>query len=173
MRDDFVASLKAVLANRAGSVCSNPACGSPTAGPHTDPSKAVNMGVAAHITAASPGGPRFDTKMPSAERSGIENGIWLCQFCAKLVDSDTERFPAEKLRRWKIAAETKILRALNGLPAEDFFPQPVSVVHAPIPRISGLDYVDARERLVDAGWQPHRQHWSHPSEPDMQSGNGL
>ena len=39
--------------------------GSATAGPLDDPAKAVNIGVAAHITAASPGGPRFDDTLTS------------------------------------------------------------------------------------------------------------
>jgi hypothetical protein len=110
--------------------------------------------------------------MSPEERSSIDNGIWLCQSCAKLVDSDAQRFPVERLRHWKISAETKMLRALNGLATAGYLPQPASAIHTPIPRISGLTYDEARERLVDAGWQPHRQHWSHASEPDIQCGNG-
>lgn len=172
-RDEFPGSVRTVLGNRAGGVCSNPVCGCPTGGPHSDPTKSLNIGVAAHIAAASPGGPRFDANMSPQERSGIENGIWLCQSCAKLVDSDAQRFSVETLRRWKISAEAKMLRALNGLPPEDYLPQPASAIHSPIPRISGLTYDEARERLLEAGWQPHRQHWSHASEPGMQCGNGL
>lgn len=172
-RDEFPAPVRTVLANRAGGVCSNPACGCSTIGPHTDPEKALSIGVAAHMAAASPGGPRFDPSMSSDERSGIENGIWLCQSCAKLIDSDTQRFPLETLRRWKILAEAKMLRALSASSTDDYFPQPATAIHTPIPRISGLPYDEARERLIAAGWQPHMQHWSHASEPDMQYGNGL
>lgn len=172
-RDEFPGSVKTVLAKRAGGVCSNPACGCSTVGPHTDPAKALSIGVAAHIAAASMGGPRFDASMSADERSGIENGIWLCQSCAKLVDSDTLRFSLETLRRWKIIAEAKILRSLSGSQAEDYLPQPASAIHTPIPRIAGLTYDEARERLIGAGWQPHQQRWSHASEPDMQHGNGL
>ena len=172
-REDFSASLKAVLAKRVVNLCSNPDCGISTAGPHTDPGKAVNTGVAAHITAASPGGPRFDADLSSVQRCDVENALWLCQTCAKLVDSDTHRFTAQTLRHWKVLAEAKALRSLNGHPSPDYLPQPASEGHSPIPKIAGLTYGDARQRLVEAGWQPHRHHWTHAAEPDMQYGNGL
>lgn len=77
LRDDFTTADKAVLAKRVGSICSNPDCRAAPSGPHSDPNKAVNTGVAAHITAASPGGPRFDSALSPEERSNLENGIWL------------------------------------------------------------------------------------------------
>lgn len=172
-RDDFSSASKAILAKRVGLRCSNPDCGVPTAGPHTDPDKAVNTGVAAHITAASPGGPRFDANLSSEQRSDLENALWLCQNCAKLVDSDSSRFTAHTLRHWKVLAEAKAQRSLNSLPSQEYLPQPPSALHSPIPKIAGLTYDDARHRLLEAGWQPHRQHWSHASEPDIQFGNGL
>jgi hypothetical protein len=153
--------------------CSNPDCTASTAGPHTDPDKAVNTGVAAHITAASPGGPRFDASLTNDQRSDLENALWLCQNCAKLVDSDSSRFTAQTLRHWKVRAEAKAQRSLNSLPSQEYFPQPPSAIHTPIPKIAGLTYDDARRQLLEAGWQPHRHHWSHASEPDMQYGNGL
>jgi hypothetical protein len=63
------------------------------------------LGVAAHITAASPLGPRYDFALTKEQRSAPENGIWLCQNCAKLIDSDTLRFPSQILRHWKQSAE--------------------------------------------------------------------
>lgn len=86
-------------------LCSNPECRAHTTGPQTDPLKIVNVGVAAHITAAAPGGPRFDSGLSDKERAAATNGIWLCQNCAKLIDSDTARFSASHLRGWKLAAE--------------------------------------------------------------------
>jgi hypothetical protein len=80
---------------------------------------------------------------------------------------------ASTLRHWKVLAEAKAQRSLNSLPVQKYFPQPTSAVHSPIPKIAGITDEDARHRLVDAGWQPHRQHWSHAAEPDMQYGNGL
>ena len=60
MRDDFSEDVKRIPAFRVSTTCSNPDCQADTAGPQEDPSKAVNLGVAAHITSASAGDPRFD-----------------------------------------------------------------------------------------------------------------
>ena len=104
-RDDFSVRIKDTLARRVGMQCSNPYCRRTTSGPQSDPNKSVNIGVAAHITAASARGPRYVPTLSKRERSSIENGIWLCQNCAKLVDSDEKRFTVELLRQWKKAAE--------------------------------------------------------------------
>lgn len=76
------------------------------------------MGVAAHIVAAAKGGPRADDTMPAEELTAIANGIWLCQTCSKLIDSDTERFVIALLRKWKESAERRardeIERAARG-----------------------------------------------------------
>jgi hypothetical protein len=105
MRYDFPEDVKRILAFRVSTTCSNPECQADTAGPQEDPSKAVNLGVAAHITSASAGGPRFDTNLAPDQRGGAENGIWLCQNCAKLIDNDVIRYPEKILRAWKDIAE--------------------------------------------------------------------
>jgi hypothetical protein len=107
MSDDFSDAVKKALADRVGHLCSNPECRALTSGPQEDPRKAVNLGVAAHITAASPGGPRYASKLSPEERSGHENGIWLCQNCAKLIDNDPARFTVDVLRKWKSGAEAE------------------------------------------------------------------
>jgi hypothetical protein len=66
---------------------------------------AINLGVAAHITAASRNGPRYDALLTEAERRNGENGIWLCQNCAKLIDNDSIRYSVKLLQDWKIRAE--------------------------------------------------------------------
>jgi tetratricopeptide (TPR) repeat protein len=105
VRDEFKAPVKATLAMRVGHRCSDPDCGAVTSGPGIQPDKYVNVGVAAHITAASRGGPRFDETLGSAERGSASNGIWLCQTCAKLIDSDVDRYTVELLKSWKAQAE--------------------------------------------------------------------
>jgi hypothetical protein len=105
MGDDFSEPVKRVLASRVGNLCSNPDCRALTSGPQTDVSKAINLGVAAHLTAASPGGPRYDRDLLPEERSAPANGIWLCQNCSKLVDNDAAQFSLEVLTKWKTAAE--------------------------------------------------------------------
>lgn len=82
-------------------------------GPTTDGAGVVNVGVAAHMTAAAPGGPRYDATRSESERSSFANGIWLCQIHAKLIDDDEERFPIGVLKRWKAAAEYRAAREVG------------------------------------------------------------
>jgi len=113
VRDEFTNATKEELANRVGFRCSNPACRQPTRGPQSDSSGIVNIGVAAHITAASPDGPRYDPTLTAEQRRSAENGIWLCQTDGKLVDSDAVRYTVESLRAWKVAAEQVAARELE------------------------------------------------------------
>ena len=111
MREEFPEQIKRVLANRVGNRCSR--CGALTSGPQADSSKALNVGVASHITAASPGGPRYNPALTPELRIGVENGIWLCQTCAKLIDNDIQLFTIELLQSWKSDAEGKALKAIG------------------------------------------------------------
>lgn len=65
------------------------------------------VGVSAHITAASPEGPRYDSTMSAEERRSPSNGIWLCQIHAKAIDDDEERFSVSLLHAWKNEAERR------------------------------------------------------------------
>ncbi len=114
MRDDFPQKVADNLAKRVANHCSNPNCRKKTSGPHTEAEKALNIGVAAHITAASPGGPRYDPTLTPAQRKSGRNGIWLCQFCAKLIDNDVAQFPTELVLRWKGEAEGKALQEISA-----------------------------------------------------------
>ena len=114
MRDDFPLPTKELLAERVAYRCSNPECRQVTSGPQKDPTKSVNIGVAAHITAASAGGPRFNLSMTPDERRAAENGIWLCQSCAKLVDNDPIRYGVDILHQWKDLAEKTATRELES-----------------------------------------------------------
>lgn len=112
-RDDFPDLIKRTLAGRVGYRCSRPECRANTTGPQVDSSKALNVGVAAHITAAANGGPRFDPSLSAEQRADAANGIWLCQTCAKLVDNDPLRYSAEILRKWKSEAEHEALQTVG------------------------------------------------------------
>lgn len=103
-RDDFSRPVVDRLAKRVGMRCSCPDCRMPTSGPDGD-GGVTNIGVAAHITAASPGGARYDEALTSDVRSSITNGIWLCQTHAKLVDDDELTYTPAVLRDWKETAE--------------------------------------------------------------------
>ena len=113
MRDDFLLEVKRALAARVGSLCSNPECRALTSGPQDDSTKSLNVGVAAHITGAALGGPRYDPSLSPEQRCHAENGIWLCQNCAKLVDNDVSQFPANVLRAWKTLAEHRARSAIG------------------------------------------------------------
>jgi len=88
-RDDFSAKTIEILAKRVRYKCSNPNCSRITVGPKEGRADAaMNVGIAAHITAASPGGPRYCASMTTDERSSIDNGIWLCSNCSAMIDKD-------------------------------------------------------------------------------------
>lgn len=120
-RDDFSQATKEVLANRVGRKCSNPECRKLTCGANSDSKKFTNIGVAAHICAAAKGGPRYDERMTSEERSSLENGIWLCQTCATLIDKDIDFYTKDVLLQWKkIAEEMAILEVQTASPSQSF-----------------------------------------------------
>ncbi|GJP28818.1 hypothetical protein NJB18091_15650 [Mycobacterium marinum] len=77
----------------------------------------VMIGEAAHITAASPGGPRYDPELTSEERRNITNGIWCCRNCGKLIDSDHTGYSVELLRGWKLEAERRAAREISAIGA--------------------------------------------------------
>lgn len=117
MRDDFDKHTRETLARRVNYHCSN--CWSLTSGPQQEPTKTVSIDVAAHITAAAVSGPRYDPQLSSVERKSIQNGIWLCQNCAKLIDSDPQRYSVALLRQWKSQAEERVHQELShgGIPS--------------------------------------------------------
>lgn len=106
-RDDFSVKTKEFLAKRVNFICSNQDCCRGTLAPKTDDDSFINTGVAAHICAAAPGGPRYDSKMTSEQRKSVDNGIWLCQTCSKLIDSDVKKYSVEVLKNWKSKAEAR------------------------------------------------------------------
>lgn len=76
-RDEFIPSTKRVMAERVAWRCCFPDCDKITIGPQKgDDNKSANLGEAAHITAASVEGPRYDASLDSSQRKAITNGIW-------------------------------------------------------------------------------------------------
>ncbi|MGJ4949011.1 hypothetical protein [Bradyrhizobium sp. HKCCYLS20291] len=76
----------------------------------------INIGVGAHITAAAPGGKRYAKSLTSEERRSPNNCIWLCQNCAKLIDSDETAFSTERLHDWKMRREVRQSELILALP---------------------------------------------------------
>jgi len=113
--DDFPEKVKRLVGARAGYHCSNPACLADTMGASSAPDVKVNLGEAAHITAAQTGGPRFDEKLTPEERRSAENAIWLCVRCAKMIDRDVAGHSVTLLEEWKGQAERRS-RTSVGIP---------------------------------------------------------
>jgi hypothetical protein len=110
-RDDFAALVLREIAHEVGHRCSNPDCQTPTSGPSKQ--KGVsNVGVGAHITAAAPGGPRFDPALTPAQRKSAANAIWLCNSCGRLVDNDASTYTVGELVKWKLDAIDRAQKAL-------------------------------------------------------------
>ncbi|AMA07984.1 hypothetical protein [Picosynechococcus sp. PCC 73109] len=55
--------------------------------------------------------------------------------------------------------------AISSLPMEPVLAQTnQSRQHTKIPSIYGLEYEQARQKLIAAGWQPQKQHWTYRNE---------
>ena len=113
-RDDFTKKTVELLGKRVAYLCSNPKCGKVTIGANKHPEKSTTIGIAAHITAAAIGGPRYDDSLDQGQRRHIDNGIWLCSNCATMIDKDTLLYTADLIRRWKSQAEVESIKKLNG-----------------------------------------------------------
>lgn len=113
-RDNFSERIKLAVAARAGWHCSLVGCTKLTVGPSEEaPDAFAKIGKAAHICAASPGGPSYDVSMTPEERAGIDNAMWLCSDHATLVDRDTVKYTADLLRAMKRAHEANCTRAME------------------------------------------------------------
>jgi hypothetical protein len=169
-RDDFPEPIRRALAARVNYRCSNPDCSAQTSGPQVEPAKALNVGVAAHITGAAPGGPRYDATLTPDERTDIANGVWLCQTCAKLVDNDPARFSAAALRDWKTKAEQQALHLVGKTAPRHDVTVPIidKWVNLPYPEKAGITQAlnsegyelrwttanEESERVDLQGWEP-------------------
>ena len=113
-RDNFTAKTRRNLGDRVGYRCSCPTCRRLTIGPTKDISAPLLIAEAAHISAASEGGPRFNQNLTAEERKAVENGIWLCATCHTMVDKDRNHFTDDLLRDWKRVAEDFARREVEG-----------------------------------------------------------
>ena len=182
MRDDFTLKTIDVLAKRVGFICSNPECKMVTIGPNSEKHNSTSIGVAAHISAASAGGPRYDSSLTGEERQDIDNAIWLCQSCSRLIDHDTIKYTIELLKKWKINAEQEASEKLNrqlsrgamfseksdlqeikpnGYYEKEFYGQKVRyyldgkylhIEHEPAEGVIGYYVLDEEGNMVDYKW---------------------
>ncbi len=111
-RDNFSSTVVQILYKRTGGKCCR--CSATTFGPvSNNASKSVNIGQAAHIAAAAPGGPRYDPNMTPEERASTGNGMWMCSNCHDIIDRDVDKYPVAKLKEMRKKAEQKAEAAIG------------------------------------------------------------
>jgi hypothetical protein len=97
-----------------GLICSNPQCKKHTIFYSRESEQLVQTGQAAHIKGRLEGAARYDKKQSKEDRSHFNNGIWLCNNCAKLIDTDAIKYPVKLLEEWKKRAEDKLKKKVLG-----------------------------------------------------------
>lgn len=163
-RDDFTKPTKNQAYQRVAGRCSNPDCRATTSAPVGEVDFS-NVGVGAHIHAASPGGPRYLATMTAEERRGFGNIIWLCQTCSTIIDRDRDLYSAELLQKWKSSAEASALMEQGkrlpdqkdiyrmaamamGTRTPVFYPEAIGNVHKAL--VDQLEAVDPRFTISTA-----------------------
>lgn len=164
-RDNFSSETILQLQRRVNGRCSNPDCRVPTSAPKASSNKAITIGIAAHICAASEGGPRYDSIMSVAQRKSFENGIWLCSNCATKIDRNVDQFTIDLLQAWKREAEEKatlelgrrlpdqndardmLISALSGT-QKRFIPDAITNIHRA--SSASLESLDPRFKVVSS-----------------------
>jgi hypothetical protein len=111
VRDNFSGKVQRILEERAGHQCS--VCHKATSGPSTDSRRAGKDGIAAHITATSPKGPRFDPTLSPEERRSEENGIWVCTRHDREIDTDSPGYSIKTLKGLKGLREERAAKELG------------------------------------------------------------
>lgn len=107
-RDDFTANTRIRIAKRAGWLCSFPMCRRPTVGATSDGEGKIDVGIAAHICAAAPGGPRYDEKMSPEERSSAKNGR-VDRIRENVMDTIIDRqLPHDGATEWPVLNRRKL-----------------------------------------------------------------
>lgn len=115
-RENFLAPVKRVVAQRSGYRCNMPHCDRITIGPGHEENDTESIGTASHIYSAAPNGPRGRGGLTGEEIRSIANAIWMCEVHGKLVDvKKGNKYPAPLLLSYKALHEAKISRELEGI----------------------------------------------------------
>ncbi|WP_406071935.1 hypothetical protein [Micromonospora sp. NBC_01638] len=140
-RADFSAATRRLIAQRAGFQCSVLNCGRPTVGPGPGTADVIDIGMAAHIYAAAPGGPRGTGGLSINERRSAENGIWCCYDHGKAIDSDGgNSFSVSELRAWKRLHEARKSFDMHGVALDNYgLVESISINSAPA-ALSGRNF---------------------------------
>jgi hypothetical protein len=156
-RGYFARGVIETLMKRAGGLCANPDCRRATIGPSIGaPEKSDVVGIAAHIKGAQPASARYDANQSEEERHSIDNGIWLCSFCAALVDKNSGTdFSVESLKMWKStserAARERLIRSARTVKENCIS----TLIYINVPRLIHFDALTRRylsfPRIFDDG----------------------
>ncbi|MGW5515345.1 HNH endonuclease [Nocardia africana] len=115
---EFTAPTKALVAARAGYMCSNPDCSRLLVGPElTEPDAYMKarIGEVAHIFGEKLHSARHDPTMSDRQRAAPENAIFLCPACHTLIDNNGGiGYPATVLVEWRDEHTRKVRRLLTS-----------------------------------------------------------
>jgi len=135
-RDEFPVAVVRILAARAGHRCS--VCHKATSGPGATDNTAHSDGIAAHITGASPKGPRYEPTLSPQQRKAANNGIWTCTQHAREIDSVSSSYTVSALRGLRQIREDFARREL----------QSSSKTEDASPILVELPYAETADKLV-------------------------
>lgn len=138
LRDRVPPAQEKVVIARSGNKCAYPGCGADLAiDPKSPGDRPKATGKVAHVAAASPGGPRYDATMTTAERGSAENLIYLCGPHHDAVDTQLEyhtcEFLLEAKRVHEEAVERAVRNALGEVTYEELTVVCTVIANAPAP----------------------------------------
>lgn len=123
-----------ILLQKSGNRCAFPDCRRVLTAKATLSDRTVVLGEIAHIVAESPGGPRGNSPLSSAERNRYPNLILLCTQHHQLVDGQPHTYSVERLLGMREEHEKWIERTLgrgaNGDRPGEFPPVVAETVHS-------------------------------------------
>ncbi|WP_306365317.1 HNH endonuclease [Nocardia sp. CC227C] len=119
---EFSSATKALVAARAGYMCTNPDCNRLVVGPEvtglldeTEEYLSTNIGEFAHISGRRLNSARYDETLTDEQRASPDNALLLCRVCHKLIDSNGgPGYSAELLRSWKTAHTRQVRELLTS-----------------------------------------------------------
>lgn len=117
-RDDFSPETKRKIGYRSGFRCCFPNCNRLLIEKSDNSQGYNNLGEYCHITAAAPGGPRYDESLSKEERESYDNGLLMCRNHANIIDKNEAKYPVSLLKQWKKEQEERIEKECES---EDIF----------------------------------------------------
>lgn len=105
--NDFSDKVKNLAGRSVGFRCCFPECNRLLVSRKKNSIELINIAEYAHIAAASPGGPRYDSSLSSEEIKSYDNCIVMCGSHHHIIDTDPVEYNTEKLKEWKSIAEER------------------------------------------------------------------